>query len=102
MPKTETLRGTVSNLQYIEKTGRAMNYTDKPENATSVTFEVGGRVVSALSNGFPALSEGDDVEVTGAAARAGIEAVQLHNHTTGAEWKFSPFGAAKRSFFRGG
>lgn len=102
MPKNETLRGMVSNLQYIEKTGRAMSYTDKPERATTVTFEVDGRMVSAMSNGFPALSEGDDVEVTGVAARAGMEAVQLHNHTTGAEWKFSPWGTARRGFFKGG
>jgi len=43
MPKKETLRGVVSNLQYIEKTGRTMRYTDKPEAASIVTFEVGER-----------------------------------------------------------
>ncbi len=102
MPKNETLRGVVSNLKYIEKTGRTMRYTDKPEDATTVTFEVGGRAVSAMNNGFPAISEGDDVEVTGVVARAGMEVVQLHNHTTGAEWQFSAWGAARRGFFKGG
>lgn len=102
MAKNETLRGTVSNLQYIEKTGRTMRYTDKPEDASIVTFELDGRAVSAMNSGFPALSEGDDVEVTGVTARASMEVVQLHNHTTGAEWKFSPWGAARRGFFKGG
>ena len=102
MAKTETLRGAVSNVQYIQKTGRQMNYTDDPEKATVVTFEVDGRVISALSNGFPTLSKGDDVEVVGAKSRAALEAVQLLNHTTGADWKFNPMAAAKRSFFRGG
>ena len=102
MAKNQTLRGAVTNVQYIAKTGRQMGYTDDPEKATIVTFEVDGRVISAMSQGFPALSEGDDVEVTGAASRGGLEAVQLHNHTTGADWQFNPRAAAKRSFFRGG
>ena len=102
MAKNETLRGAISNLQYIEKTGRSMRYTDKPEDATIVTFEVEGRSVSAMNLDFPLLSEGDDVEVTGAKARAGLEVVQLHNHSNGTEWQFNPRAAAKRSFFRGG
>ncbi|MFA6001528.1 MAG: hypothetical protein WC828_05370 [Thermoleophilia bacterium] len=102
MAKNKTLRGLVSNLQYIEKTGRQMRYIDDLEKATVVTFEVGGRYVSAMNSGFPALSEGDDVEVTGVAARVGMEVGQLHNHTTGAEWQFNPRGAARRSFFKGG
>jgi len=102
MAKKEILRGPVSNLQYIEKTGRTMRYTDKPDDASVVTFEVDGRGVSAMNSGFPAINEGDDVEVEGVAARAGLEAVSLHNHTTGADWQFSPWGAAKRGFFKGG
>lgn len=102
MAKNETLRGQVSNLQYIEKTGRTMRYTDQPEDASVVTFEVDGRGISAMNSGFPAISNGDDVEVEVVAARAGLEAAKLHNHTTGADWQFSPWGAAKRGFFKGG
>lgn len=100
MAKNETLRGAVSNLQFIEKTGRAMRYTDNPEVASVVTFEVDGRVVSAVHSGFPAIREGDDVEVTGTTARAGLEVVKMHNHTTGTDWQFSPWGTARRGFFK--
>jgi len=102
MVKNETLRGVVANVQYIAKTGRQVSYTDDPKKATTLTFEVDGRFLSAMSDGFPALSEGDEVEVTGVPSRAGMEVVQLQNHTTGAEWQFNPRAAAKRSFFRGG
>lgn len=102
MAKNETLRGPVSNLKYIEKTGRAMRYTDKTEDATIVNFEVAGRATAAMCIDFPTISEGDDIEVTGVASRGGMEAAQLHNHTTGAEWTFNPRSAARRSFFRGG
>lgn len=101
MSASQTLRGEVSNLKYIEKTGREMRYIENPDNATTITFEVGGQAVSAMNSGFPAINEGDDVEVTGAVGRGGMEVAQLHNHTTGADWKFSPWGAAGRSFFRG-
>jgi len=103
MAKNETLRGPVSNLKYIEKTGRTMRYTDKAEDATIVNFEIDGRAIAAMNFDFPTLTEGDDVEVKGAGSRGGgMEAVQLHNHTTGTEWQFDPRSAARRSFFRGG
>jgi hypothetical protein len=102
MSKQQTVRGLVSNLRYIEQIGRTARYTDKPGAASSVTFEVGGRAVTVVNKGFPAMSEGDDVEVTGAVngRSGGLEAAQVHNHTSGASWQFSPWGAAKRSFFR--
>ncbi|MDO8736275.1 MAG: hypothetical protein Q7K29_04240 [Thermoleophilia bacterium] len=103
MAKNETLRGPVSNLKYIEKTGRTMRYTEKAEDATIVNFEVDGRAIAAMSIDFPTITEGDDVEVTGVASRGGgMEAARLHNHTTGADWQFNPRSAARRSFFRGG
>ena len=103
MSKAQTIRGETSNLRYIEKTGRQLSYTQDPEKAATITFEVGGRVVSAMNSDLPTISEGDDVEVTGVVnARGGMEVVQLHNHTTGADWKFNVFSTARRSFFKGG
>lgn len=101
MPNQETLRGVVSNLKYIEQTGRSLRYTDKPEAATTVNFEVGGRAVAAMNADFPALKAGDDVEVVCAVnGRGGMEVGQLHNHTTGVDWTFSVKRATWGSFFK--
>jgi hypothetical protein len=107
MPDYQTLRGVVSNLRYIEYLGRTntgepmQRYTDKPEAASTVTFEVGGRAVTVISSGLPPISAGDDVEVVGVVdRRGGMEVAQLHNHTTGAAWQFNAWRAAWRSLFR--
>jgi hypothetical protein len=101
MPEYQTLRGVVSNLRYIEQIGHTRRYTDKPEDASTVTFEVGGRAVTVINSGFPPISAGDDVEVVGIVnPRGGMELVQLHNHTTGASWQISVRRTAWRSLFR--
>ena len=100
MPDLKTLRGAVSNLKYIEQVGRSMRYTDKPEAASSVTFEVDGQAVTAMSSGFPPLNDGEDVEVDVAVnPRGGMEVARLSNHTTGATWQMSTARTARRGFF---
>jgi hypothetical protein len=101
MPDQQTLRGVVSNLKYIQQTGRSMRYTDKPEAATTVSFEVGGRAVAAMNTDFPPIKEGDDVEVVCAVnPRGGMEVGQLHNHTTGSDWQFSVRRATWKGLFK--
>jgi len=101
MPDYQTLRGAVSNLKYIEQTGRTQRYTNKPGSASIVTFEVGGRAVSVINSKFPPLNEGDDVEVVGVVnARGGMEVAQLQNHTTGAKWQMNVWGTAWRNVFK--
>jgi hypothetical protein len=100
MPKLQTLQGLVSNLKYIEQTGRSMRYTDKPAAATVITFELGGHAVSAMNADFPPLKDGDDVEVEGALnPRGGMEVVKVRNFTTGVDWQFSPSRMMRRGMF---
>ena len=98
MPDYQTLRGAVANLRYIEQIGHTLRYTDKPGNASTVTFEVGGRAVVVINSGFPPISAGDEVEVVGILNphSGGLEAAQLCNHTTGAAWQFSVWRPAWR------
>lgn len=101
MANLQTLCGVATNIKYIDQTGRNPRYTDKPASATSITFDVGGHAVTALNTNFPALNEGDEVEVEVAVnVRGGMEVGALRNITTGAVWKFSPYRSAWQSIFK--
>jgi len=101
MPDQKTLRGAVSNLKYIVQTGRQLSYTENPEKANIIVFDVGGTNVSAMNTDFPPMKDGDDVEVECAVARSGgLEVGKLHNHTTGVDWQFSVKRATWGSLFK--
>ena len=94
----DTIRGKVTQIQFAATDGHTARYVDNFTSASTVTFNVGDRPVAILRDEtFPALNDGDDVEVSGAPnPNSGMLEVQtLRNHTTGGTWELSASRAAK-------
>ena len=86
----ETIRGTVSEVQFVAAEGHATRYADNLTSASPLKFKVGGRsMVVVRDEVFPPLNPGDEVEVSGMvnADNGLLEVRSLHNHTTGTIWK---------------
>ncbi len=94
----ETIRGEVTQIQFMAMEGHTARYVDNYTSASSVSFHVGQRPVAMLRDeSFPALNAGDDVEVSGEPnPNSGVLEVRtLHNYTSGVTWTFSASTAAK-------
>jgi hypothetical protein len=86
----ETIRGTVSHIQFAGMEGHTTRYADNYTSAAAVTFNVGGRpAMMPRAESFPPLNEGDEVEVSGIfnPNSGALEVHALHNQTTGVTWK---------------
>ncbi len=97
MPDLQTVRGSVSDIQYMRKEGGLLR-SSPPATATAVAFKVGEQSAMAMSSSgnavrsdLPPLSEGDDVEIAGVSNSRNrwLEAARVHNHTTGATWELN-------------
>jgi hypothetical protein len=97
MPDLQTVRGTVSAIQYLRKEGDLLR-SSPPATATAMAFKVGEQPAMAMSSSgnavrsdLPPLNEGDDVEIAGVSNSRNqwLEAARVHNHTTGATWELS-------------
>jgi hypothetical protein len=93
MPNLQTLRGTITNLKFIDQTGRTARYIDNQAKSNLVMFDLAGKSVAAANRGLIALHDGDDVEVSGALnpRSGGLEAGKIINHSTGEKWEFNPW-----------
>lgn len=86
----ETIRGTVSDLQFTASAGHAARYADNLTSGLWIRFTVGQRVATAQKDeAFPPLNIGDQVEASGEmnGSTGTLEVKSLINHTTGQRWK---------------
>jgi hypothetical protein len=97
MPDLQTVRGSVSAIQYLRKEGGLLRSSPQA-TATAMSFKVGEQPAMAMSSSgnevrsdLPLLNDGDDVEIAGVAnpRTHWLEAARVHNHTTGATWELN-------------
>jgi hypothetical protein len=97
MPDLQTVRGSVSAIQYLRKEGGLLRSSPQA-TATAMSFKVGEQPAMAMSSSgnevrsdLPLHNEGDDVEIAGVAnpRNRWLEAARVHNHTTGVTWELN-------------
>ncbi|MDO8671091.1 MAG: hypothetical protein Q7O66_06625 [Dehalococcoidia bacterium] len=95
----QTRRGNAVGVSYQHFSRSGGMAVQHPSAANLLTFNLASELVTiADERGLPVVSEGDEVEVSGAIqGRArGFGATSLTNHTTGQTWQFSKLRAVGR------